>query len=50
MLCLSTNSEAKYVIIGIPEDIGIRANFGRPGQLQHGKLRLKILPTYSIVL
>jgi formiminoglutamase len=30
------NSEAKYVIIGIPEDIGIRANFGRPGQLQHG--------------
>jgi formiminoglutamase len=40
------NSEAKYVIIGIPEDIGIRANFGRPGQLQHGAL--KILPTYSI--
>ena len=25
------NSEAKYVIVGIPEDIGIRANFGRPG-------------------
>lgn len=24
-------SEAKYVIFGIPEDIGIRANFGRPG-------------------
>jgi formiminoglutamase len=23
--------EAKYVLIGIPEDIGIRANFGRPG-------------------
>jgi formiminoglutamase len=23
-----TNSEAKYVIVGIPEDIGIRANFG----------------------
>lgn len=23
--------EAKYVIIGIPEDIGVRANFGRPG-------------------
>ena len=22
---------AKYVVIGIPEDIGIRANFGRPG-------------------
>jgi formiminoglutamase len=25
------NSEAKYVILGIPEDVGIRANFGRPG-------------------
>ena len=24
-------SEAKYVIVGIPEDIGIRANYGRPG-------------------
>jgi formiminoglutamase len=23
--------EAKYVLIGIPEDIGIRANYGRPG-------------------
>lgn len=25
------NKEIKYVIIGIPEDIGIRANFGRSG-------------------
>ncbi|WP_339919496.1 formimidoylglutamase [uncultured Flavobacterium sp.] len=25
------NSEAKYVLVGIPEDIGVRANFGRPG-------------------
>ena len=24
-------SEAKYVLFGIPEDIGVRANFGRPG-------------------
>ncbi|MBZ4033652.1 formimidoylglutamase [Flavobacterium sp. 17A] len=24
-------SEAKYVLLGIPEDIGIRANYGRPG-------------------
>ncbi len=24
-------SEAKYVIFGIPEDIGVRANYGRPG-------------------
>src|SRR4029079_878648 len=23
--------EAKYVLLGIPEDIGVRANFGRPG-------------------
>jgi formiminoglutamase len=23
--------DAKYVLIGIPEDIGVRANFGRPG-------------------
>jgi formiminoglutamase len=23
--------EAKYVLLGIPEDIGIRANYGRPG-------------------
>lgn len=25
------NSEAKFVLFGIPEDIGVRANFGRPG-------------------
>jgi formiminoglutamase len=25
------NSEAKYVLVGIPEDVGIQANFGRPG-------------------
>jgi len=24
-------SEAKFVLFGIPEDIGVRANFGRPG-------------------
>ncbi|MEO7978731.1 formimidoylglutamase [Flavobacterium sp.] len=24
-------SEANYVLLGIPEDIGVRANFGRPG-------------------
>jgi formiminoglutamase len=23
--------EAKYVLIGIPEDVGVRANYGRPG-------------------
>jgi formiminoglutamase len=25
------SSEVKYVLFGIPEDIGVRANFGRPG-------------------
>lgn len=25
------NSSARYVLFGIPEDIGVRANFGRPG-------------------
>jgi formiminoglutamase len=26
-----TQCDAKYVLFGIPEDIGVRANFGRPG-------------------
>ena len=26
-----TNSESKYVLVGIPEDVGIRANLGRAG-------------------
>lgn len=25
------NTTAKYILLGIPEDIGIRANFGKPG-------------------
>ncbi|MCX8148852.1 formimidoylglutamase [Thermaurantimonas aggregans] len=25
------NEQVKYIVLGIPEDIGIRANFGRPG-------------------
>ena len=25
------SSETKYVLFGIPEDIGVRANYGRPG-------------------
>ncbi len=25
------NTDAKYVLFGIPEDVGVRANFGRPG-------------------
>jgi formiminoglutamase len=38
---LLQNSEAKYVIIGIPEDIGIRANFWRPGAASAWELQLK---------
>lgn len=30
-LAFLKTSEAKYVLLGIPEDIGIRANYGRPG-------------------
>ena len=26
-----SNSEAKFVLIGLPEDIGVRANLGRAG-------------------
>ena len=25
------STEAKYILLGIPEDIGVRANYGRPG-------------------
>ncbi len=28
------NHPAKYVLLGIPEDIGVRANFGNPGTLK----------------
>ncbi len=28
------NHPAKYVLLGIPEDIGVRANYGRPGTSQ----------------
>ncbi|MES2484478.1 MAG: arginase family protein [Bacteroidota bacterium] len=31
MLEFIKQSDAQFVMIGIPEDIGIRANFGRPG-------------------
>jgi len=30
-LAFLKESEAKYVLLGIPEDIGVRANYGRPG-------------------
>ena len=25
------NCEANFVLVGIPEDVGVRANYGRPG-------------------
>ena len=34
-------SEAKYVLLGIPEDIGIRANFGRPGAASAWEVAIK---------
>lgn len=33
--------EAKYVLFGIPEDIGVRANFGRPGAASAWESALK---------
>ncbi|KOS05502.1 arginase [Flavobacterium akiainvivens] len=36
-------SEAEFVLIGIPEDIGIRANFGRPGAAKVWESTLKSL-------
>ncbi|WP_418262881.1 formimidoylglutamase [Flavobacterium faecale] len=35
------NTDAKYVLIGIPEDVGIQANFGRPGAASAWKTALK---------
>lgn len=33
--------EAKYVLVGIPEDIGVRANFGRPGTAKAWDVAIK---------
>jgi len=35
------NSSAKYVLFGIPEDIGVRANLGKPGAANAWKACLK---------
>lgn len=40
LLFLET-TEAKYVVLGIPEDIGIRANYGRPGAASAWKSAIK---------
>lgn len=37
------NSNAKYVLFGIPEDIGVRANLGKPGAANAWKTCLKSL-------
>jgi len=37
------NSNAKYVLFGIPEDIGVRANLGKPGAANAWKACLKSL-------
>ena len=33
--------EAQYILIGIPEDIGVRANFGRPGTASAWDIAIK---------
>ena len=37
------NANAKYVLFGIPEDIGVRANSGKPGASNAWKACLKSL-------
>ncbi|SDR96346.1 formimidoylglutamase [Gramella sp. MAR_2010_147] len=39
---------AKYVIFGIPEDVGVRANFGKPGTSNAWKTALKSLVNIQI--
>lgn len=34
-------SDAKFVLLGIPEDIGVRANYGRPGAASAWEIALK---------
>ena len=34
---------AKYVLVGIPEDIGVRANYGNPGTAQAWEAALTVL-------
>jgi len=36
-------SDAEFVMLGIPEDIGVRANYGRPGAAQAWEATLKAL-------
>jgi formiminoglutamase len=42
-----TNSEAKFVLIGLPEDIGIKANLGRTGAATAYESTLKSLVNFQ---
>ncbi|PTX43681.1 formiminoglutamase [Christiangramia gaetbulicola] len=42
------NHEAKYVLLGIPEDIGVRANFGKPGTSRAWKTALSSLVNIQV--
>jgi formiminoglutamase len=42
-----TNSEAKFVLIGLPEDIGIKANLGRTGAASAFESTLKSLVNFQ---
>jgi formiminoglutamase len=41
LLAFLKNCEAQFVLFGIPEDIGVRANFGRPGSDSAWEIALK---------
>ncbi len=42
------NHSAKYVLLGIPEDIGVRANYGKPGTSKAWQTALKSLVNIQI--
>lgn len=42
------NHKAKYVLLGIPEDIGVRANFGKPGTSRAWKTALSSLVNIQV--
>ncbi len=39
--------DARYVLLGIPEDIGVRANFGRPGAAKAWKSVITVLSNFQ---
>jgi len=44
-----TSCEQKFVLFGIPEDIGIRANYGRPGADSAWDSAIKTLQTFNTI-